>query len=144
MEYQAQILPHQKAAYVQRCKDEGHTVLMVGDGINDSPAMSVADVAVAVQDGTDLAREVSDVMLQGHGISGLLLARELSRRSLRRIKANYGAIVVGNSLLLGLGLFGILRPASSALFHNLLTIAVSANSVRRYLPAASAHREDSQ
>ncbi len=133
-EYVAQVLPHQKAEYVKKLRDEGRIVVMVGDGINDSPAMSLADVGVAVRDGTDLAREVADVMLQGHGIGGLLLARELAARGLGRIRANFGAIVGGNTLLLGLGLFGALMPASSALLHNLLTVAVSGNSLRRLLP----------
>lgn len=137
-EFAAQILPHQKAEYIKKLQAEGCTVVMVGDGINDSPAMALADVGVAVQDGTDLAREVSDVMLQGHGIGGLLLARELSVRSMGRIRANFAAIVAGNSLLLGLGLFGTLMPASSALFHNLLTVLVSGNSLRRMLPPGAA------
>lgn len=137
-EFAAQILPHQKAEYIKKLQAEGRTVVMVGDGINDSPAMALADVGVAVQDGTDLAREVSDVMLQGHGIGGLLLARELAVRSMGRIRVNFAAIIAGNSLLLGLGLFGVLMPASSALFHNLLTVLVSGNSLRRMLPPGAA------
>ncbi|MDR2826338.1 MAG: heavy metal translocating P-type ATPase [Deltaproteobacteria bacterium] len=133
-DFEAQLLPHGKADYISGLKDGGHVVVMVGDGINDSPAMSLADVGVSMLDGADLARETADITLQNQGLQGLLLARELSVRVMRRIRTNFAVIVTGNSILLTLGLFGIFTPALSALAHNLLTVLVSANSVRSLLP----------
>ncbi len=137
-EYRAQILPTDKAAIIQDLQAEGHTVLMVGDGINDSPALSASDVGVTLRDGADLAREVADVVLTDCDLRELATAMTLGEQTLRRIKVNFGATMSLNSVFLAGGLLGLLQPGASALLHNLTTLGVCLNAMRPLLPRESA------
>ncbi len=132
-EYRSQVLPEDKAETVRGLKEEGRTVLMLGDGINDSPALSSADIGVTLRDGADLAREVADVVLMGRDLEGLATAIELGRGSMRRIMLDYKATMILNSLFLAGGLFGILTPGLSAVLHNVTTLGVCLNAMRPVL-----------
>lgn len=136
-EFRAQILPTDKARIVQELTAEGCKVLMVGDGINDTPALSAAHVGVAMSDGTDLAREVANVLLTQPSLEGLVRARLLGKLTLRRIRRNFMATMALNSLFLLGGLFMLLGPAPSALLHNVTTLAVALNAMRPHLPTAA-------
>jgi len=129
-EYRSQVLPEDKARVVRELKDAGRTVLMLGDGINDSPALSCADVGVTLRDGSDLAREVADVVLMGGSLNELVTALELGRGTMRRIHGNFVATMGLNSLFLAGGLVGLLQPGLSAVLHNLTTLGVSLNAMR--------------
>ena len=137
-EFRAQVLPTDKARIVQELTDEGCKVLMVGDGINDAPALSSSHVGVAMIDGTDLAREVANVLLTRPNLNGLVEARQLGRRTLRRIHMNFVATLGLNSLFLLGGLFMLLPPGLSALLHNLTTLGVSLNAMRPHLKTLEA------
>ena len=133
-EYRAHMLPEDKADFVRELKSRGGTIVMVGDGINDSPALSAADVSVAMKDGSDIAKEVADITLLGENLDGLITLRILSRRLLDRINRNYFFILGFNSSLLALGLAGLIAPATSALMHNVSTMVLSGASMRQYDP----------
>ncbi|MFV0414063.1 MAG: heavy metal translocating P-type ATPase [Oscillospiraceae bacterium] len=126
----AQILPQDKAAIVEALKKEGRKVIMVGDGINDSPALAAADVSVSMKDSSDIAREVADITLLSSNLAQLVTLRRLSQRLMRRINSNFRFIVGFNTLLLALGIGNVLTPAASALLHNLSTMGISAASTR--------------
>jgi heavy metal translocating P-type ATPase len=131
-EYYSQVLPETKAEVLRYLRDSGHTVIMVGDGVNDSPALSCADVSVAMKDGADIAKEVADITLLSEKLDGLVELRVLSNRLLERIHTNYRAILGFNTVLLLLGLGGAITPATSAVLHNLSTLALSGASVRQF------------
>ena len=133
-EYRAQVLPEDKARIIQELKAQGRTVLMLGDGINDSPALSSADVGVTLRDGADLAREVADVLLMGGSLNELVTAIELGRGTMRRIHTNFMTTMVLNSTFLLGSLLGVLQPGVSAVLHNLTTLGVSLNAMRPKLP----------
>lgn len=133
-EFRAQVLPEDKARVVRELREEGRVVLMIGDGINDSPALSTADVGVTLRDGADLAREVADVVLMGGSLHELATALELGRGTMRRIHANFAATMALNTAFLFGGLTGLLRPGASAVCHNLTTLGVSLNAMRPVLP----------
>ena len=139
-EFRAQVLPADKAALVEGYKAGGHKLIMVGDGVNDSPALAAADVSVAMKDASDLAREVADITLLSSDLRELAALRRLSQRMLRRIEHNYRAILAINTSLLGLGVAGVLPPTTTALLHNASTMAISAASMRPYLPAPGGGR----
>lgn len=122
-----------KAEYIRSLKEEGHTVIMVGDGINDTPALSTADVSVSMQDSSDLARELADVTLVSSNLNELITLRKLSMNLFNRIYSNYRMIVGLNSSLIALGALGIITPSMSSLLHNGSTFAISAISTRKYL-----------
>ena len=124
--WRAQVLPSDKADEVLRLKDAGAKVLMIGDGINDSPALSAADVGVTMRDGTDIAQEVADVIM-APSLEYLLVALDLGEATMKRIRSNVGISVGLNSAFLAGGLTGILMPAVSALLHNATTIGVCLN-----------------
>ena len=132
-EYRAQVLPEDKAEMVKSMKRAGSCVVMVGDGINDSPALAAADVSVAMRDSSDLAKEVADITLLSEKLTDLVVLRDLSRKLLRRIHGNYGFILSFNTLLISLGMAGTLSPSVTSLLHNLSTMAISGNSMRLYL-----------
>lgn len=131
-EYRAQIIPEKKAEILRGLRESGNIVIMVGDGVNDSPALSCADVSVAMKDGADIAREVADITLLSENLDGLVDLRHLSNALLKRIHGNYLFVLGFNTLLLLLGVGGFISPPTSALLHNLSTLALSGMSVRRY------------
>ncbi|MDR0827704.1 MAG: heavy metal translocating P-type ATPase [Desulfovibrio sp.] len=132
-EYRARLLPADKAAFVADLKKRGFKVLMVGDGINDSQALSAADAGVSLSGGADLAREVANIVLTDGNLAGLPVARILSRRAITRIRRNFYTSLFWNSIFLAGGLLGLLTPGISALLHNATTTAVAVNTLRPLL-----------
>ena len=132
-EYYSEVLPEDKASYIERRKAAGEKVIMIGDGINDSPALSAADAGIAVSDGAEIAREVADITIQAENLWELAALRELSLRLMRRIHTDYRAIVGVNSGLILLGVAGVLAPTTSALLHNTSTVAISLRNMRNLL-----------
>ena len=127
----AGVLPSDKARFVARRRAEGHRVIMVGDGINDSPALSEADCGIAISDGAAIAREIADVTIAADSLWELVRLRRIAMALMARIKANYRFVIGFNAALIALGAAGILPPAASALLHNLSTLAVSLHSMGR-------------
>ena len=128
-DFRAGVLPSDKADYVAALRREGHTVLMVGDGINDSPALSEADAGIAISDGAAIAREIADITIAADSLWELARLRQLSMALLHRIQNNYRFVIGFNGALIGLGVAGVLPPATSAMLHNLSTLAVSLHSM---------------
>lgn len=128
-EYHAQILPEDKHFYVEKLKEDNHHVVMVGDGINDAPALAVANVSVAMSDASDIAKETADITLRGSNLAELIRMRNLSVKLMQRIKTNYRFIVGFNSTLLALGFFGLISPSTSALLHNASTMMICVKSM---------------
>ncbi|HIU17719.1 MAG TPA: heavy metal translocating P-type ATPase [Candidatus Avidesulfovibrio excrementigallinarum] len=135
-EFRAQVLPADKAAIVRQLGAAGRKVMMIGDGLNDSPALSAASVGISLRDGADLAQEVANVVLLDSGLASLLLARRLARSALARIHSNFWITMLMNSLFLGGGLLGLLTPGRSALLHNATTLGIAVRAMRPLLPAA--------
>ena len=129
-EYYAEVLPEEKADFVKRERAAGRKVIMVGDGINDSPALSAADVGIAISDGAQIAREIADITIEADNLSGLLTLRAISCGLLERIRKNYIRIVGINSGLILLGITGRIQPTSSAMAHNVSTLMIGLNSMR--------------
>lgn len=129
-EFYAEVLPEDKASFVEREKAQGRTVVMVGDGINDSPALSAADVGIAVSDGAQIAREIADIILMRDDISYLVTLKQISDGLQKRIHWNYKNIVGFNSGLIVLGILGILQPTTSALLHNTSTLLIGLHSMK--------------
>ena len=127
----AGVLPSDKAGFVARRQAEGHRVIMVGDGINDSPALSEADCGIAISDGAAIAREIADVTIAADSLWELVRLRRIAMALMARIKANYRFVIGFNAALIALGAAGILPPAASALLHNLSTLGVSLHSMGR-------------
>jgi Cu2+-exporting ATPase len=132
-EHHAHMLPDEKAAFVKNLEAEGRKVIMVGDGLNDSAALSQADVGIAMADSSALAKDVANVILLGGQLRHLRTARILSVRTMSRIKSNYWAIVSLNTVFLGLGLFGLAGPGVTALLHNAATALVAWRAARPFL-----------
>lgn len=129
-EFRAQVLPTDKASHVLALKKEGCKVLMIGDGVNDSPALSSADVGATLKEGSDIAQEVADVVLTNNNLADLPMAIDLGRATMRRIKENFAVSVGLNTGFMAGGLFGVLTPALGAVLHNLTTIGVCLNAMR--------------
>lgn len=129
--FYAQVLPEDKHNYVERMKAEGKRVIMVGDGINDAPALAAANVSVAMSDASDIARETADVTLRGENLEDLAELRVLSQKLMDRIQSNYKFIVAFNTGLLAGGFFGFLSPTTSAFLHNASTMAICAKSMTK-------------
>ena len=121
-DFQAGVLPSDKADYVAALRREGHTVLMVGDGINDSPALSEADAGIAISDGAAIAREIADITIAADSLWELVRLRQLAMALMHRIQNNYRFVIGFNGALIGLGVAGVLPPATSAMLHNLSTL----------------------
>lgn len=128
-DFRAEVLPADKAAYVAQLRREGHTVLMVGDGINDSPALSEADAGIAVSDGAAIAREIADITIAADNLWELVELRRISMALMERIHSNYRFVIGFNGALIALGVLGFLPPAVSAMLHNLSTLGVSLRSM---------------
>ena len=127
--FRAGVLPADKAEYVAALRKEGHTVLMVGDGINDSPALSEADAGIAISDGAAIAREIADITIAADSLWELVRLRQLAMGLMYRIQNNYRFVIGFNGALIGLGVTGILPPTTSAMLHNLSTLGVSLHSM---------------
>lgn len=132
-EYHAEVLPDDKANYVLKEKEEGRTVIMIGDGINDSPALSAADVGIAINTGAAIAREIADITISSSDLFELVTLRQLSEKLIDRINLNYRTIIGFNSLLILGGIFGVLQPTTSALLHNASTLLISTKSMTNLL-----------
>ena len=132
----AEVLPEDKANFVREAKAEGHTVIMVGDGVNDSPALSEADVGIAISTGAAIAREIADITIASEDLFELVTLRRLSEALMARIHRNYRTIVGFNLGLIVFGVAGILPPTTSALLHNASTLAISLKSMTNLLPEA--------
>lgn len=130
----AEVLPEDKANFVQQAKAEGHTVVMIGDGINDSPALSAADIGIAINSGAAIAREIADVTIKADSLEELVALKAIANSLQKRVHANYRFVLTFNSALIVLGALGILQPASSAMLHNLSTIGISLKSMTNLLP----------
>ena len=132
-EYYAEVLPEDKAAFVEREKDKGRKVIMIGDGINDSPALSAANVGIAISDGAEIAREIADITVGSDDLYQIVTLKYISNALMKRIKSNYRKIVGFNSGLIALGVAGVLPPTTTALLHNGSTILISVNSMKNLL-----------
>ena len=132
-EYYAEVLPEDKAAFVEKEKDKGRKVIMIGDGINDSPALSAANVGIAISDGAEIAREIADITVGSDDLYQIVTLKYISNALMKRIKSNYRKIVGFNSGLIALGVAGVLPPTMTALLHNGSTILISVNSMKNLL-----------
>lgn len=132
-EYYSEVLPEDKAGFIEKEKAAGRKVLMIGDGINDSPALSAADVGIAISDGAEIAREIADITISADNLREIVTLRLLSRKLLERIRRNYRLIVGINMGLILLGIGGILQPTASAMLHNMSTLGISLESMKSLL-----------
>lgn len=133
-EYYSEVLPEDKANFITKEKEKGRKVMMIGDGINDSPALSAASVGIAVSDGAEIAKEIADITISAESLYEVVALKQLSNALLRRIHTNYRSIVAINSSLIILGVAGVLAPATSALCHNVSTLLISLKSMKNLLP----------
>ncbi len=129
-EYYSEVLPENKAEYVEKEISEGHTVIMIGDGINDSPALSKADVGIAMNQGASVAREIADITIDGQDLEQIVTLIKISKKLMKKIHKNYRTIVGFNSGLIILGVLGMIQPTTSALLHNASTLAIGLNSMK--------------
>ena len=132
--YYSEVLPEDKARFVEQEKQAGNQVIMIGDGINDSPALSAANAGIAISEGAELAREIADITISANDLRKLLTLREISTGLLKRINRNYRFVIAFNLSLILLGVGGILQPATSALLHNASTLLISLESMTNLLP----------
>ena len=132
--YRAEVLPEDKAAFVEAERAAGRTVVMIGDGINDAPALSAASVGIAISDGAAIAREIADITIAADDLHELILLRRLSQALMKRVDCNYRFVMGFNGSLIALGVLGVLSPAASALLHNLSTLCISLRSMTPLLP----------
>ena len=134
-EYYAEVLPEDKASFCDKEKAAGRKVIMIGDGINDSPALSAANVGIAISDGAELAREIADITVGADNLRELVTLKKISNGLIRRISRNYRMIVGFNAGLIGLGVTGIIMPTTSALLHNTSTLVIGLKSMQNLLDA---------
>jgi heavy metal translocating P-type ATPase len=133
----AEVLPEDKANFVQKAKAEGRTVVMIGDGINDSPALSAADIGIAINSGAAIAREIADVTIKADSLEELVTLKTIANALQHRVNSNYRFVLSFNSTLIALGALGILQPAASAMLHNLSTIGISLRSMTNLIQKPS-------
>ena len=136
-QFYAEVLPEDKANFVQKEKAAGHTVVMIGDGINDSPALSAADVGIAINSGAAIAREIADVTIKADSLEELVFLKTVANALQHRVSANYRFVLSFNSTLILLGALGILQPAASAMLHNLSTLGISLKSMTNLVQTPS-------
>ena len=129
-EYYSEVLPEDKASFVEKEKAKGRKVVMLGDGINDSPALSAADAGIAVSEGAEIAREIADITIGADNLEGIVILKNISDALMKRIHNNYRTIVSFNTGLILLGVLGILQPTTSALLHNTSTLLIGMNSMK--------------
>jgi P-type E1-E2 ATPase len=132
-EYYSEVLPEDKADYIRRQRELGRKVIMVGDGINDSPALSEADVGIAISDGAAIAREIADITVAADDLECLITLRNIADLMMKRIRKNYRQIVLFNGALIALGVAGIVQPTTSGLLHNTSTLAIGMKSMQPLL-----------
>ena len=137
-DYRAEVLPEDKAAFIRTEQEAGRKVIMIGDGINDAPALSLADVGVAIGSGASIAREVADITIAAEDLRELVLLRTLSQKLMGRIDRNYRFVMGFNGALIALGAVGVLPPATSALLHNSSTLLLSMDCMTPLLPEVGA------
>ena len=133
-EYYSEVLPEDKSGYVEKMKNEGHRVIMVGDGINDSPALSASDAGIAISDGAEIARQIADITIGSDDLESIVVLRDISTLMMKRIRFNYRTIVGFNTALIGLGIAGVMPPAISAMLHNGSTMAIGLKSMTHLMP----------
>ena len=133
-DYFSEVLPEDKARFVEEEKAKGHKVIMIGDGINDSPALSAADAGIAVSEGAEIAREIADITIKKDSLDEVVLLRHLSMDLMKRVHGNYRFVISFNLGLILLGVAGIITPSMSALLHNSSTLAISLKSMTNLLP----------
>ncbi|MDO4322405.1 MAG: heavy metal translocating P-type ATPase [Lachnospiraceae bacterium] len=133
-EYYSEVLPEDKAKYIEKEKAMGRKVIMIGDGINDSPALSAADAGIAISDGAEIAREIADITIAAEDLREIVVLKQISNALMGRIQKNYREIVTFNTGLIALGVAGFLQPTTSALLHNSSTLIISLRSMQRLLP----------
>ena len=138
--YHAEVLPEEKAHFVEQARAQGHTVLMLGDGVNDTPALSAADVGVAIRDGAPLTQEIADITIAADSLYELVILREIAEKLMLRIQRNYRFVIGFNGTLIVLGALGILPPAAASLLHNLSTLGASLHSMTNLLGRREAAR----
>ena len=131
--YYSEVLPEDKARFIEEARESGHKVLMVGDGINDSPALSAADVGIAISDGAELAREISDITIGADDLSVMVTLKEISNGLMTKIHKNYRRIMGINGTLIALGVTGVIQPTMSALLHNTSTLLIGMDSMKSVL-----------
>lgn len=131
--YFAEVLPEDKAHFVEKVKANGSKVIMIGDGINDSPALSAADVGIAISDGAEIAREIADVTVGADNLYQIVTLKQISNALMKRIHTNYRRIVAINAGLIVLGVAGVIQPTTSALLHNSSTLVISLESMKNLL-----------
>lgn len=133
-EYDSEVLPEEKAYFVEKERAAGRKVIMIGDGINDSPALSAADAGIAISDGAEIAREIADITIAAQDLREIVRLRRLSGAMMQRIQGNYRGIVSINAVLILLGIGGVIQPTTSAFLHNTSTLAISLKSMSGLLP----------
>ena len=143
-EFYAEVLPEDKAAFIRSEKAAGRTVIMIGDGVNDSPALSEADAGIAISTGAAIAREIADITVASEDLFALVTLRRLSGELVKRIQHNYRFIVSFNFSLIVLGVLGLLPPTASALLHNMSTLGISLKSMTELLPDGGAQEKDAR
>ena len=132
-EYYSEVLPEDKARFVENEKKQGRKVIMVGDGINDSPALSAADVGIAISDGAEIAREIADITISADDLYQLVTLKLISDGLMKRIKKNYRTIVGFNTGLIAAGVTGLIQPTTSALLHNSSTLLIGLKSMQNII-----------
>lgn len=140
--YYSEVLPEDKAKFVEQERASGRTVIMIGDGINDSPALSAANVGIAIRDGAQIAQEIADITISAENLWEIVMLRRLSEALMRRIQKNYRSIVGINATLILLGVTGILQPTTSALLHNMSTLTISLTNMKNLLDENSLLRKN--
>lgn len=132
-EYHAEVMPEDKAMFIERMQTDGNSVIMVGDGINDSPALSKADVGIAISSGAAIAREIADITVSSDDLNSLVTLKEISNLLMARIRSNYRSIISFNTALIALGVVGIIPPTTSAFLHNASTLAFTLKSMTKLM-----------